>query len=229
MVIIDAVAFKKVIPRGGFHILATIFVPFDIWFIPQNACAFLFDIGHGHKGADVEAHAVVEVRVPADGLFFQWFPANKDVVGRFAFEDQLQLFLEALGGGQAFLGSIHTARDVLLLTADPVAQVGVDQGFQQLGVELVVVDQGGEAVAQAIPDVPDEGTVLEQFAVLGEELLPQPGLQCFACVIGAFQQLRQGVVGPGIAIGGGQQVSRRSEAEASPRTGGMQTMPSSSA
>jgi len=83
----------------------------------------------------------------------------------------------------------------LLLTADPVAQVGVDKSLQQLGVELVVVDQGGEAVAQGIPDMPDEGTVLEQLAVPGEKLLPQPGLQCLARVIGALQQRGQDVVG----------------------------------
>ena len=63
----------------------------------------------------------------------------------------------------------------------------------KLGVELVVVDQGREAVTQTIPDVPDEGTVLEQLAVLGEELLPQPGLQRLARVLGAFEQLDQGV------------------------------------
>ena len=61
-------------------------------------------------------------------------------------------------------------------------------------VELVVVDQRGEAVAQAVPDVPDEGAVLEELAVLGEELLPQPGFQRLAGVIGAVQQLRQRVV-----------------------------------
>ncbi len=72
----------------------------------------------------------------------------------------------------------------------------------------MVVDQGREAALQAIPDVPDEGTVLKQLAVLGEELLPQPGLQCFARVIGALQQRGQGVIGPGIAVGGGQQVQQ---------------------
>ena len=156
MVVVDAVAVKDVIPGGGCHVLAPVLVPVDVGFVAQAPRASLADIGHGEEGADVEAHAVVEIRIPADGLLFQRFPAHEDIVGRFTLQDQLQLFLEGLGGGQALLGSVHVACDVLLLAADPVAQVGVDQGLQQLGVELVVVDQGREAVTQAIPDVPDE-------------------------------------------------------------------------
>ncbi len=109
VVIVDAVAVEDVIPGGGLHILAPVFVPFDVGFVAQDACALLADIGHGEEGADVEAHAVVEVRVPADGLLLQWLPAHEDVVGGFAFEDQLQLFLEGFGGGQLFLGAVHAA------------------------------------------------------------------------------------------------------------------------
>ena len=70
MVVVDAVAVKDVIPGGGFHVLAPVFVPVDVGFVAQDTRAFLADIGHGEEGADVEAHAVVEIRVPADGLFF---------------------------------------------------------------------------------------------------------------------------------------------------------------
>ena len=43
--------------------------------------------------------------------------------------------------------------------------------FQQLGVELVIVDQHRETILQPVPNVPDEGTVVEQLAVLREELV----------------------------------------------------------
>src|SRR5690606_18406784 len=128
-------------------------------------------------GADVETDAVVEVRVPAYRLLFNRLPADEDVVGGFAFEDLFQFFLQGFSGGQALFGAVDAAGQVLLLAADPVTQVGVDQGFQILAVQLVVVDQGREAIRQAVPDMPDEGAVLEEFAVLGEELVPQPGFQ----------------------------------------------------
>ena len=169
--IIDSITAEHLKPRRGGNVFATVFVPVDVGLVSQDSCAAFANVGDGEPGADVEADAVVEVRAPADGLFVEWLPAYEDVVGGFAFEDQFQLFLEGFGGSESFLGSVHVACDVLLLAADPVAEVGVDQGFQQLGVEFVVVDQGGEAVAQSIPDVPDEGSMLEQLAVLGEEFI----------------------------------------------------------
>jgi len=161
----------EAVPGGGLDVLAAVLLPVDVGLGTQDARVLLAHVGHAHERADVEAHAVVEVRLPADGLLFQWLPANEDVVGGFAFEDQLQLFLEGLGGGQlgfrvrqgrrAILARVFKAAGsrFYFAAADPVAQVGVDQGLQQLGVELVIVDKGGETVAQAIPDVPDERAV----------------------------------------------------------------------
>ena len=40
-----------------------------------------------HEGADVQADAVVEVRVPADGLGVERLPADKDTARRLAFKD----------------------------------------------------------------------------------------------------------------------------------------------
>ena len=62
----------------------------------KDAGAFLSDIGGHHEGADVHANAVVEIGLPADRLLCERLPADEDVVGRFAFEDPLQLFLELL-------------------------------------------------------------------------------------------------------------------------------------
>jgi WD40 repeat protein len=64
-------------PRSSRRIFAAIYAPFDFRRFAENAG---FD-----EGAYVEADAVVEVGIPADGLFFERLPANEDVVGCFAF------------------------------------------------------------------------------------------------------------------------------------------------
>lgn len=67
---------------------AAILAPVDVGFGAEDAGAFLAagDVG-GHEGANVQAHAVVDVWLPADGLFVEGFPADEDVVGWFAGED----------------------------------------------------------------------------------------------------------------------------------------------
>ena len=189
MMVIDAVAFvaavlgAEVVPGGGGDILAPVFGPFDVGFVAQHAGAFLFYVADSHEGADVEAHAVVEVRVPADGLLVERFPADKDIVGGLAFKDQFQFPFQVLGGGQFLLGSVGTGGDIVFPAVDPVTEIGVDQGFQVLVVQLVVVDENGKAVGQTVPDMPDKGAVMEELAVLGKELVPQPGFQGLALVI----------------------------------------------
>jgi len=114
------------------------------------------------EGADVEANTVVNVRIPADCLLVQGLPTHKDVVGRLAIEDLLELSLKIESGGKAIIGAIDAFGLIEFLAIDPVAQVGVGeqlQSFAALAVgcsELVVVDQGTEAVGIAIPDLPDE-------------------------------------------------------------------------
>ena len=71
-------------------IFAAIHAPFDLRRFAEDAS---FD-----EGADVEADAVVQVGVPADGLFFEWLPPDEDVVGCFASEDKLEFVLELTGG-----------------------------------------------------------------------------------------------------------------------------------
>ena len=89
MVVIDAITVPEVVPRCRCHIFAPVFIPFDVGLIAQDACTFLADIGYGKERPDVEAHAIVEIGNPADGLLLDGFPAHEDVVGRFAFENQL--------------------------------------------------------------------------------------------------------------------------------------------
>ena len=44
-------------------------------------------------------------------------------------------------------------------------------------IEPVVVDERREAVLAAVPDVPDEGAILEHLAVRLEELVAKPGVE----------------------------------------------------
>lgn len=183
MVVIDAVALELVEPGGAFHVLAAVLVPGDVEF---GLLVVAQDLG-GHEGSDVEADAVVEVGIPADGLFGQGLPADEDVVGRLTFEDELQAALQVLGGGQAGLGAVDAIPYARLLLANPVAQIGVDEALQVLGVELMVIDQRAEAVLEAVPHVPDEGAVVEALGVLLEELLAQPHFQALTSAVSVGQ------------------------------------------
>ena len=78
-------------------------------------------------------------------------PADEDVVGRLAFEDELELGLQLLGGLQAGVAAGFAGVHGGLLAADPVAEVGVGELFQ-IGVgELVIVHQRAEAVSCGRP------------------------------------------------------------------------------
>lgn len=186
--VIDAVALEHREPRCAFHVLAAVLVPLDV----ELRALVVAQHAGGHPGADVEAHAVVEVGVPADGLLGERFPAHEDVKGRFAFEDGFELFLQRLRGGQPLRGAVEAAGDARLLDANPVAQVGVDEALQVAGVELVVIDQRAEAVHEAVPHMPDEGAVVEALGVLFEESFAQPYFQTLAGAVSVGQQAVEG-------------------------------------
>ena len=143
-------------PLAAVRVLAPVFAPVDAEFAAQDA--------GGDEGPDVEAHAVVEVWLPADGLLVQRLPAHVDVVGRLAVADQLQLLFELQRGDETALRAGLAGITSRALVADPGAQIGVDQLVQRGPVQFVVVDQRVEAVFAAVPNVPDERAVLEQFA-----------------------------------------------------------------
>ena len=103
MVVIDALTLEFMKPRGAFYVLATVLIPFDIE-LGRLVVAQYFG---GHEGADVEAHAVVQVGVPADGLFGELLPAHKDVVGWLAFKNEFQAALQVLRGGQTGLCAVN--------------------------------------------------------------------------------------------------------------------------
>ena len=74
VVVVDPVAFELVIPRGAGDIFATVLAPLDVRALAEH-------VG-GHEGADVEAHAVVDVGVPTDRLLAERFPADEQVMRR---------------------------------------------------------------------------------------------------------------------------------------------------
>ncbi len=181
--IVDPLALKEREPGRGGHILAPVLVPFDV---ELGRFVVAQDFG-GHERADVEAHPVVEVGVPADGLQVERFPAYENIVGGFAFEDAFEPCLEIAGGGKANLGAVHAVLDPLFLSANPVTEVGVDEPLQILGIQCVVIDQRREAVLETVPNVPDEGAMVEALAMLLEELFAQPDFEGFAGAVGIGQ------------------------------------------
>ena len=140
----------------------------------EDARALFADIAGKEEGADVLADAVVEVGVPALGLVFERFPADKDVERGLAFEDGGEFGLEGSGRAEALGGTGFIGLGVVRLLLDPVAEIAVGQLLQGRVVEPVVVDQGMEAIGAAVPEVPDEGAVVEELGVLLEELVAQP-------------------------------------------------------
>ena len=122
-------------------------------------------------------------------------------------------FYSSSAAARQTLGATLSTLHAVMLAGDPVAEIAVGERLQEppaLAVafrQLVVVDQRVEAVAlAAVPDVPDEGAVLEQLAVLLEEFIAQPIVEGDAAGFG--EQLGKDTVVPIITIGGVQQLQQ---------------------
>ncbi len=140
----------------------------------EQARSLFTYIAGEEEGADVLADAVVEIGVPALCLVSEGLPADEDVERGLAFEDSGEFGLEGAGGSEALGGAGFVGLGVVRLLLDPVAQVAIGQLLQGGVVELMVVDEGVEAIGAAVPEVPDKGTVVEEFGVLLEELATLP-------------------------------------------------------
>ena len=87
--------------------------------------------------------------------------------------------------GEPAVRALDVLVPVGLLARDPVSEMAVGQRLERAATlavrtgEAVVVHQRVETVAAAIPDVPDEGTLVEELAVLLEETVAQPCLDGF--------------------------------------------------
>jgi hypothetical protein len=158
-------------------LLSAVLVPFDVGLEAQDTGALSLYMVCIHEWTDIETHAIVEVRMPAEGLLLKWLPADQDVVRGLALQDLDQLGLQGLGGAEALGGAGLVGLGVGVLLADPIAEVAVGELLERGVVESVIVYEGMETVSTSVPKVPDKGAVLEKLAVLPEEGVPQPVLQ----------------------------------------------------
>ena len=75
--------------HGGFDRLTGLSTSFASVLLPRNLRLGAEDAGallaagdvFGHEGTDVKPHTVVDVRLPADGLFVDGLPADEEVEG----------------------------------------------------------------------------------------------------------------------------------------------------
>ncbi|MBT7914834.1 hypothetical protein HN588_13105 [Candidatus Bathyarchaeota archaeon] len=155
MTVVDAVY----APRSICRIFTPIFVPFDFGLLAEH-------IGYD-KRTDVEPHTVIEIRSPAYGLLFEWFPAHEDIIRIFALQDKLEFFLELLSGQQTSFRTANVLLEAILLPPNPITQIGIGESLQPSAIQLVVVDEGTKTIpSPAVPDMPDEGTLVEELAML---------------------------------------------------------------
>src|ERR1041385_4189796 len=110
-------------PGGAGRVLATVFAPLDVRTLAEHVGL--------HEWADVWAHAIVQVRMPADGLLLQGLPPKEDVVWGFTFEDQLELVLELLRFDKAVVCATLLISHCVLLFFEPLTEVGVGEFFQE--------------------------------------------------------------------------------------------------
>ena len=78
-----------------------ILFPFDIRRFSQDTCIFRLCTkrSSSHERTNVQPDSIIDIGLPPDGLMMQRFPAHKDVVRRFAFEDLLQFILQMKRSG----------------------------------------------------------------------------------------------------------------------------------
>ena len=83
--IIDPVAFEHLEPGCTCYALSVALIlrgiEFGVFILPQSLGS--------HEGEDVHTDAVVEVRVPADGLFGQRLLTHENFATRLAFQNEL--------------------------------------------------------------------------------------------------------------------------------------------
>src|SRR6266403_4130049 len=108
----------------------------DVWGHSQNSClGGAIQTCLRNPRANVDAHTVIQIGVPTEGLLLNGFPADEHVVRFLPIENLLELALQMLGSGKAAVGTFHAASQVLTLSTDPVSKVGIDQFFERLVIK----------------------------------------------------------------------------------------------
>ncbi len=86
VMIVDPLAFEFMDPGGAGRILSPVLVPVDVRVLPEHAGQ--------DKRADIETDAVVEIGLPADGLFVQRLPANENIEQGLSLKNLFKLRLQ---------------------------------------------------------------------------------------------------------------------------------------
>ena len=202
------------------HLLAAVLVPGDLLRLDAQYAsarpAATREFGR-HERADVDADAVVDSWLPADGLLVERLPAHEDVARWLAGHDLRQLVLQVLRRRQPAIRSLNALVPVRFLTPDPLSEIPVRQRLQcapTLSVrtrETVVVHQRVKPVTAPVPDVPDERPLLKSLAMLLEKAIAQPRfdrLDCPGRSSGGNQKLPLLRRRPLGAVNGGEKASQ---------------------
>ena len=104
--------------HGGVHRLrgfstsgAAVLTPRDLGLVAQDAGAGSAARAelNGHERADIDPHAVVDVRLPANRLFAERLPAHEEIAGRFAGDYLLELVLKIMRSRQSPLRTVGSS------------------------------------------------------------------------------------------------------------------------
>src|SRR5450755_3084280 len=161
-----------VVALSAIGIGAAIFIPVDGKAIAQYTGL--------DEWANIYSYPIVYIRLPANRLLAQLLPAHIDIIRLFAFVNLFQFLLQLSGGDIASFRACNARLLLGLLRCNPRAEIGIDQPLKAGGIEAVIVDEGREAIAQAIPDMPDERAIVEELAVLCKKAVAQPEREAFA-------------------------------------------------
>ena len=80
-------------------------------------------------------------------------------------------------GSQSIVSSLRAGSNLIVLPLDPTSQKGEGNLAEGGSIQSVVVQKDGETIPAPIPHVPDEWPVVEQPAVLIEELVAKPAFE----------------------------------------------------
>src|SRR5438445_383206 len=92
--------------RAG-RILAPIFAPVNTGSLTEYVSRA--------EGANVQAHAVIQIGLPANRLLLHWLPPHEDVIGRLALKNEFELFLQLVSSKELGLGSPLVSRQAVFL------------------------------------------------------------------------------------------------------------------
>src|SRR5207247_1545985 len=121
---------------------------------------------------------------------------------------ELERGLQSLGGLEAGGAAGFLRSDGGLPGGNSIPEVGEGE-LLPIGVgEVVIIYPRAETALETVPEVPDEGAMMEERAMLLEESVAQPVLQRSASVIHLGEQLFLPSGVPILAVGAGEEFAQ---------------------